>query len=350
MSGMFYIFHGDDEFRRAEFVRSLKARMGDPAMADLNTITLNGRTATLRDLTDACNAMPFASDRRLVIVDGLLTRLRSRKKGTGQHPTGHLKEFEQALLAYLEGGLPPTARLVFLEPGKLGKKDPLTKSPILKLARSTHPNNIKSFDQPTGAALTQWIVQRVRQVGGEIDRAAATELAAFAGNDLRHVDQEIAKLVLYAGGERTIIVEDVRKLVSDARETSIFDLVDAVGRRKEDLALRLLHRLLDEGSAPTYLLAMITRQVRILLQIKTLLEQRLAQKEIATRIGQHPYVVQKGTGQVQNFTTAQLRRCFPQLFRVDLAIKTGRIDPIIGLDLLIVALSRDQETVLPMKR
>lgn len=347
---MFYIFHGDDEFQRAEFVRSLKARMGDPAMADLNTITLNGRTTTLRDLTNACNAMPFASDRRLVIVDGLLTRLRSRKKGTKQQPAGHLKKFEQELLAYLERGLPPTARLLFLEPGKLGNKNPLTRSPILKLARSTYPNNIKSFDQPTGAALTQWIVQRVRQRGGNIDRAAATELAAYAGNDLRHVDQEIAKLVLYAGGERAIVVEDVRQLVSDARETSIFDLVDAVGRRKEDLALRLLHRLLDEGSAPTYLLAMITRQVRILLQIKTLLEQHLAQKDIAARIGQHPYVVQKGIGQAHNFTSVQLRRGFAQLFKVDLAIKTGRIDPIVGLDLLIVALSRDQETVLPVKR
>jgi len=347
---MFYIFHGDDEFRRAEFLQTLKARMGDPAMADLNTTTLDGRTVTLQEITDACNTMPFASDRRLVIVDGLLSRLRASMKASEKKGRADLRTFEEKLLAYVEDSLPPTARLVFLEPGKLDSKAPLAKSPIVKLARKRYPNHVKSFDRPAGYELTRWITQRVQQQGGEIERPAATELAAIAGDDLRHVSQEIDKLVLYARGTGPITVDAVRELVADARETSIFDLVDAVGRRDEKRALGLLHHLLDEGSAPAYLMAMITRQVRILLQVKTLVARGVVQKDVASRLRLHPYVVQKVAGQVRNFSVDQLRRAFERIMEVDLAVKTGRIDAVAGLDLLVVALSRDQVVVLPTER
>ncbi|HID62765.1 MAG TPA: DNA polymerase III subunit delta, partial [Anaerolineae bacterium] len=39
---MFYVLHGEDEFSRSEVLAEMKARMGDPAMADLNTTVLDG--------------------------------------------------------------------------------------------------------------------------------------------------------------------------------------------------------------------------------------------------------------------------------------------------------------------
>ena len=48
--------------------------MGDPGMADLNTTLLNGDAVTSGELREASDALPFLSDRRLVIVTGHLTR------------------------------------------------------------------------------------------------------------------------------------------------------------------------------------------------------------------------------------------------------------------------------------
>ncbi len=82
---MFYLLHGPDEFAIAEFVDVLKDKMGDPAMASLNTTVFDGRSVTLPELRGACDAMPFLGSRRLVIVEGWLTKLLGKaEEGEGE--------------------------------------------------------------------------------------------------------------------------------------------------------------------------------------------------------------------------------------------------------------------------
>jgi hypothetical protein len=78
---MFYIFHGPDEFSRAELIAKWQSRMGDQAMVSLNTTYLDGRKATLGELRHSCDSIPFMAERRLVIVEGFLSRLHPGRKG-----------------------------------------------------------------------------------------------------------------------------------------------------------------------------------------------------------------------------------------------------------------------------
>ena len=75
----FYLFHGTDEFTRAETLASFKRRLGPPDTVDLNTTLLDGGRLTLAELRHDCDAIPFMAEKRLVIVRGLLTRLAARK-------------------------------------------------------------------------------------------------------------------------------------------------------------------------------------------------------------------------------------------------------------------------------
>ena len=70
---MFYIFHGEDEFSQSEELAGLRSRLAgdDPAMAELNTSTLDGTRLTLGELRHVCDSVPFMSDRRLVIVSAV---------------------------------------------------------------------------------------------------------------------------------------------------------------------------------------------------------------------------------------------------------------------------------------
>ena len=47
---MFYLLYGDDEFSRGEALFELRRRMGDPAMAQLNSTRFDGRTVSLAEL------------------------------------------------------------------------------------------------------------------------------------------------------------------------------------------------------------------------------------------------------------------------------------------------------------
>jgi DNA polymerase-3 subunit delta len=339
---MFYILHGEEEFGLSEELARLRTIMAedDPAMAELNTSLLDGDRLTLGELRHACDAIPFMTDRRLVVVKGLLSRLSPGGRGTGGEEPAANRTYREELAAYLPN-LPPTTRLVFVEDRELRSNHP-----ILKVAQAEGKKEkafikafIKVFNRPKDWELPGWIRERLRSKGGDIDGEATEVLAALVGSDLRLLDQELDKLLIYTDG-RAIRAQDVRLLVSRSRETSIFDLVDNVGRRETGRALRLLHHLLDEGEAPAYLLAMLARQVRILIQVSELQAQGLTQDEMAKRLKVHPYVVKKGMAQAQNFTLAQLEAAHQQLVETDWAIKRGDVEPVVALDMLVVGLTR----------
>jgi DNA polymerase-3 subunit delta len=337
---VFYVFHGEDEFSRAEELARLRGQMadGDPAMADLNTSVLDGAQLTLSELRHVCDAIPFMADRRLVIVYGLLSRLSlgSRAKG-GKGASKADPAWKRAFLEDLAGylpNLPPTTRLFLVEGTTLPASHP-----ILRLAKEKGQQGfVRLFKLPKDWELPRWIEERVQSRGGTFSHEAVTLLAALVGNDLRLLDQEIEKLLLYVDG-RQVTTDDVRDLVSRARETSIFDLVDCVGRRETGRALRLLHHMLDEGAAPLYLLTMLVRQIRILIEVSELREQGLVQKEISSRLKLHPYVGEKGLAQARNFSMAQLEAAHRRLVETDWAIKTGKAEDVLALDMAVVALT-----------
>jgi DNA polymerase III subunit delta len=91
-------------------------------------------------------------------------------------------------------------------------------------------------------------------------------------------------------------------------------------------------------------LFMITRQFRILLQLRLLQAQNLAPAELASRLGQHPFVVEKGLRQARQFSVSQLDVILRRLLQTDLALKSSGANPVLELDLLVVSLTRAQPT------
>jgi len=325
---MFYLLHGDDEFSCGEALGQLRKRMGDPTMAELNTARFNGREVSLAELQQACSTLPLFSDRRLVIVDGLLTRLRhmaSAEQG---------QKFLQHLTEYLTH-MPETTRLVLVEPESIEGQHPLRRL----LARDENLGYEREYRLPQGAELTRWIARRVEEREGSITGDATAQLAAFVGDNLRLLAQEIDKLLSYVGGTRAIAAEDVQLLVSAVPEASVFDMVDALGQRDGRTVSQLLHRRLEEGDHPLALLGMIVRQVRILIQVKELRQQALDAQAMAERLQLHPFVVRKAVAQEGNFTVEQLEFLHRRLLDTDVAIKRGQIDPVLALDTLLAGLT-----------
>lgn len=328
---MYYIFHGDDEFTRSEAVAGLKAKLGDPTVADVNTTVLDGRSLTLSELIHACDAIPFMGDRRLVIVENLLQRFDPRKGGRSEAD----QQLVNALLKYLPQ-LPETTRLVFVESRSLHGNNP-----ILSQAQRDGKSFVREFELLRHGAVSRWITRRVEEKGGKIESGAVMLLTAYGGEDLRLLDQEIEKLLIYAG-DRAITEADVRRLVPAAAESDIFAMVDALGRRDRRQAATRLHELLEAGESPIYLLYMIARQFRILTQVKELAGQGLQPGGIQSRLGLHPFVVQKALAQARNFSLSQLNAIYGKILDTDEAIKTGQLDAELALDLLVAELANGE--------
>ena len=103
-----------------------------------------------------------------------------------------------------------------------------------------------------------------RRAGLHLDPAALDLLVEALGADIARIDVEIGKLALYAGN-RPLTAEDIAALAPEARATTIFALVNALGRRDRARALEILDTLTREGEYLPLALAFLSTQFRMAL-------------------------------------------------------------------------------------
>jgi DNA polymerase-3 subunit delta len=328
---MFYILYGQDDFSLNQAVKEIKAGLGDREMVATNTTNLEGQHLTLSELRNKCAAAPFLSSHRLVIVDGLLGRfeVKQSKPRSGKGKSGNgLGEWE-GLASYIKQ-MPETTVLMLVDEEVKGP-NPLLKK-LLPLAE------VRTFPLLRGRDLKAWIQQRVKAEGGDITPQAVNLLAELIGGDLWAMNGEVQKLLLYSR-ERPISEDAVRQLVSHVQEANIFALVDAVAEGRTELAQRILHRLYDEGVAPTYILTMITRQFRLIAQARDL-EPGLSRLQIQDRLGlKSSYSLDKTLSQAKLYDFEGVKRAYDKLLETDLAIKTGKYSDKLALELLVTELA-----------
>jgi len=328
---MLYILYGQDDFSLNQALGKIKADLGDREMVATNTTNLEGQHLALSELRNKCDAAPFLSSRRLVIVEGLLGRFEEKqskpRSGKGKLRNG-LGEWE-GLASYIKQ-MPETTVLVLVDEEVKGN-NPLLK----KLAPLTE---VRTFPLLRGNNLKAWIQKRVREEGGDITPQAVSLLAELIGGDLWAMSGEIQKLLLYSQ-ERPISEDDVRQLTSHVQEASIFALVDAVAEGRTELAQKILHRLYDEGVAPTYILTMITRQFRLIAQARDL-GKGLSRLQIQERLGlKASYSLDKTLSQAKLYDFEGVKRAYDKLLETDLAIKTGKYSDKLALELLVTELA-----------
>ena len=185
-----------------------------------------------------------------------------------------------------------------------------------------------------GERLRKWIKDEFLRLKSGIEDRALEKLVLFAGNDPWSLENEIQKLVNFKAGKR-IEEKDIDILVKPKIENDIFKTIDAMAVKNKKLAISLIHEHLQEGESPLYILSMINYQFRNLLVIKDLVEKGRQYQSIAKITKLHPFVISKSWDQVRRFSLAELKKIYQKIFEVDLAIKTGKIDPKTALDLFI---------------
>src|SRR5258708_5260383 len=319
----FYVLHGEDEFSRKAEVHTMRTRMGDTA--ELNTAMFDGRSASAAEVIAAASVMPFLSDKRLILVEGMLAWL--SRKGAGKSAKADLESLVAAL-----PNLPDSARLVFIEADTLNDSHP-----VLKLVQQEPRGYAKAFNPPRDT--THWIVKQVQFYGGNIEPRAAGALAAVVGSDLRAADSECVKLVTYAGTDRSITEADVAVLTSYVADARRIDMVDALGKRDGKTAAHLMYRLMEDQD-PFSLLPMIYRQFRLLIQAREVLDAGGERRDLMKLPDfKSDFVAGKAIDQARNFTMEQLEGIYRYLLETDHGIKTGKIAASLALDLLVAGLS-----------
>lgn len=320
-----FIVFGDSFLVRRR-MGALEDEHGADSLLDANRHRMQGNQATPQELLAICQALPFLDTQRLVVVDGLLALAESRSGGRGRRGGNSAADAWHALAEAIPGM--PGTTLLLLSDGALNGNNPLL--------RALRPvANVEELTAPRGEQLARWIKETAEAKGASISPAAIRSMSDLVGSDLWTLDQELEKLSLYASG-REIGEQDIRLMVSQVREASIFEAVDAMIDGRPQVALRLLAQLRDDGREPQYIIAMVERQLRLLALARDSMERNLPQSELKRALGtSSDFVVRKTMEQARRYSREHIAWRYDRLLEADLSIKQGRVDPDLALELLV---------------
>lgn len=234
--------------------------------------------------------------------------------------------------------LAPGTYVIIVETNKINNQNKLVKK-LKKLAVEEKINS-KEFLDFSPRELDVWIAARVKKEGGKIFSSTASLLGSLVGNNFLQLEQEIGKLVAYAGA-REIKAADLDLLVTQKVEEDVFAVIDAVGRRDFKQAIRKLEEQFAAGASPQGLVGMLAWHLRVLWQVREYLDehQRASAKEIASKLKLHPYVVTKALTQIPHYNIKKLKMLYQELSDLDVKLKSTRLDPQMLFDLFLSRLA-----------
>ena len=179
-----------------------------------------------------------------------------------------------------------------------------------------------------------------RRAGFRIDPAALDLLVEALGADVARIAVEIEKLALYAGS-RMVGVDDIAALVPDARSTTIFALVNALGRRDRARALEFLDTLTREGEYLPLALAFLSTQFRMALAAREA-GLKSAQQVVGhfARLGVPMWGsrAEQVSQTAAKFSQPQLERALGLIYDADKGLRDARPDDRIVMERFILQL------------
>lgn len=317
-----YFFHGPEEWVKQSAVQRLREKLLPPGLEELNETVMEGGGA--QAILEAAETLPVMADRRLVLARDFPPLLSGKARAE--------QEESQRVIDWIKDA-PDTASVVFYVRGSADMRKKLPAA-LAKLPGAV------SFEPLDDAELIKWANGRLKKQGKKIDRAALDSLTFLAGRGLTRLDGELEKLAAYAGAREMILASDVEKLVAPSLESSVFQMIDFLMDGKAYDAHRLYGALLRSGENRVGILAMLTRQTRMLTHLKRLRAQGAPLREIEEKLSFNHYAATRAQAQAARLGEEALEEMYRACAQAEYDIKRGALRDQAAVDALMLKLGR----------
>jgi DNA polymerase-3 subunit delta len=197
-------------------------------------------------------------------------------------------------------------------------------------------NSIEEFDDLNKRTFMTWARDEITKYPINLDKDIIKILAERSNYQTERFVNNIEKLNLL--DEEYIDKDIVDSVVADTLETDIWKLMDSINLSDQKAINETLEKLLEYKVDPHYILSMIARNLRISIQTKHLLDKNTDTKTIASILKLPPFAMYPVIKAVKNINEHKILLQYRKLANLDYEIKTGRIDPILGLSLFTLVL------------
>jgi DNA polymerase-3 subunit delta len=294
-----YLFTGAETFLKEEGVAAVIEKAVPPAERNLNLETLYAGDVTGQDVRERALTLPFFTSHR-----GILVRQVEKWRAADV----------KALGEYLQSPSESTTLI-------LSSQDERLKSEGWNAvaALAYHVECYPLFDNQ----VPDWVVRRSREHGKNISHGAVQLLIELAGQTLADLDNELGKLANYVGPRESVTEEDVRAAAGHLRQDTIFDLTLALGRKQWREAVRLTHKLVEDGANAAQTLAAVAWHFRTLHAERAKLDNGEPMDKVLIGV-RNPQARQERAEQLRQMSANDFPEIFKSLLELDENVKTGK--------------------------
>ncbi|MBR1702766.1 MAG: DNA polymerase III subunit delta [Lachnospiraceae bacterium] len=305
-----YLLYGEERYLKKQYTDRLrKALCSEDDQMNVHVYT--GKDISVAQIIDQAETMPFLAERRVIFLSD----------------SGLFKSGGEQLADYLKNPC-ETTFFVFTE-SEVDKRS--------KLYKTVHDNGYAAeFTVQDETTLLRWIAGILGKENKKISQNTARLFLEKTGTDMENIQMELEKLICYCQDREVVTSEDVETICTTRVMNHIFDMINTIGDGRTKQALQLYYDLLALKEPPMRILFLIARQCNLLLQVKKLRSQGFDAKTIAPKIGVPPFVAGKYLTQAGHFQTAALRRAVEQCVEAEDAVKSGRMNDVMSVEILIL--------------
>ena len=149
------------------------------------------------------------------------------------------------------------------------------------------------------------------------------------------LENEVNKIKLYKD-DKTITKEDILNLTTKRPEIDIFKLIDDIVMINKDEALEIYNEMLKVNEEPLKIVILLASQFRLMYQAKELAKKGYSEKNISELLKVHPYRVKLALQKGKKYKAETLLNYLNTLADIDIAIKTGKTDKNLALELFLL--------------
>lgn len=329
-----YLIYGSETYLIDKGWENLKDAVVT-SFPELNYTQLEGEKLEASELLAACETFPFGSEKRLVVVRDLW--IFKGKSGDESEESAAAGDAQQPFIDVVSN-ISDTTCLLLVCYGGIGKKKKL-------LNELKKRGAVYEFEKIDRDELAQWIRKGLGKSGKSI---GGRELDFFInstgyldknGNKTMYdVENEIKKLISFTGNASEVLMQHIEAVVPRNIENDIFKLINACSERDVDRSLRVYGDLLLEGESSIGILALITRQIKNMLEVSELHGKRYDARSIADKLKLHEYTVKLCIKYSASIKRQVLQSAFRRCLDTEYNIKSGRMNDRLALEMLLVGI------------
>jgi DNA polymerase-3 subunit delta len=335
-----YLLAGPEQYRREWCIKALIDRMlPSPEDRENGLVRHDLEESELQQVLDdaACGSL-FAVN-RVVIVSNAEAAL-PRGRGADDEADSAKPGGAAALGRYLKD--PPPGVVLLFEATRYDMQgEDRKKLDRVRKFYEAVPATVE-FPRMNPLQARQAAEKHARRVGLNIRPAEIEMLVEALGADAARIAAEIDKLAVYAAGGRAVTQENIAELVPEARESTVFALVAALGRNDRGASLRILDTLIRQSEYLPLALSFLATQFRLALAAREagLQTPRDIQAHFSRLgIGMWGSRSEQVAETVSQYSRQKLARALAAIYEADRAFRDARPDDRVVMEEFVMRLT-----------